>query len=179
MRADSVAKRYAQAIFELATENGDYDAWARDLESIATVFGDADVAAVLKSVRVPSRDKEALLDRLLADVRPLGKNLARILVANGRIDHAAAIRDAYRERLDAQRGIVHADVTSAVPLSEEERRELLSRLSSMTGATVDLRSRVDPSILGGLIVRIGDRLIDGSTRAKLVALRKQLRGVPS
>jgi F-type H+-transporting ATPase subunit delta len=179
MRVDGVARRYAQAVFELARESGNFDQWTRDLDAIAAIMSDAAVAPVLESERVRDADKVALIEQLLAGVSPLGLNLARLLVSNGRVDHAESIRDEFKSLLDTQRGIVHAHVTTAVPIGDEERALLVSRLSQMTGGQVTLQSEVNPEILGGLVVRIGDRLIDGSVRAKLKTLRRQLEGVAS
>lgn len=176
MRRDGVAKRYAAAVFELAREQGDFDEWASELDTLATVLSNPEVEAVLANTRVRSQEKDALLRHLLAGLRPAAINLARLLVANRRVSYAPAIRDAYRAKLDEQRGIVHARVTTAVPLSEQEKERLADRLAEITGGRVELEAAVDPAILGGLIVRIGDRLIDGSTRAKLLALRRRLQG---
>jgi F-type H+-transporting ATPase subunit delta len=179
MRVDRVARRYAQAVFELAQENGDFDAWARDLDRIASVMAQPEVASILRSERVRGADKTALLEQLLSGVRPTSLNLARVLIANDRVDYAPAIRDAFQAMLDARRGVVHARVTSAVPLADAEKAQLSNKLAAMTGGQVDLQTEVNPDLIGGLVVRIGDRLIDGSVRAKLVALRRQLEGVAS
>jgi F-type H+-transporting ATPase subunit delta len=116
---------------------------------------------------------------LLSGVRPTSLNLARVLIANDRVDYAPAIRDFFQAMLDARRGVVHARVTSAVPLADAEKAQLSNKLAAMTGGQVDLQTEVNPDLIGGLVVRIGDRLIDGSVRAKLVALRRQLEGVAS
>jgi len=180
MRVDGVARRYAQAVFELARESGDLDKWSRDLDAVAAIMSDPEIAPILKSERVRDSEKIGLLEQLLAGVSPQGLNLARLLVKNSRVDYAEAIRLGFNAMLDSQRGIIHAGVTSAVPLGDEEKSQLISHLSEMTGgAQVDLKTNVDPAILGGIIVRIGDRLIDGSVRAKLTTLRRQLEGVPS
>lgn len=175
-RADIVAKRYAEAVFDLARERGDFEAWAQELDAIATLMSDPEAAAILSSVRVRPEAKAVFLERSLPGLRPEALSLARLLVANRRVAQAAAIRDLYRALWDEHRGIIHAQAVTAVPLDEEEKGRLTRRLADMTGKQVVLETKTDPSILGGLIVRIGDRVIDGSTRTKLLALRKRMEG---
>jgi F-type H+-transporting ATPase subunit delta len=84
----------------------------------------------------------------------------------------------FGEMLDEHTGVARAQVVSAVPLSDEERSAVIDRLRSMTGAQdIRLEGVIDPSIIGGLIVRVGDQLIDGSTRSRLIQLRRQLAGI--
>ncbi|MHB8377115.1 MAG: F0F1 ATP synthase subunit delta, partial [Dehalococcoidia bacterium] len=82
----------------------------------------------------------------------------------------------FGEQVDERRGIAHALVTTAVPLSDDERGAVAARLSAITGKTVDVVPVVDPAIIGGVVARIGDQLIDGSTRTRLKALRRSLEG---
>ena len=102
-------------------------------------------------------------------------NLARILVHRGRTALAAQIAEAFQELADAARGIAHAEVTTAVPLSEGEAKAVAEKLAEITGKQVVVQTRVDEGIIGGLVARIGDRLIDGSTRSRLAALRCRLQ----
>jgi F0F1-type ATP synthase delta subunit len=89
---------------------------------------------------------------------------------------AAQIAEEFRVLLDEQRGIAWAEVLTAIPLDEEQKRRVAARLGEVTGKQVNVDAAVDPSILGGLIARIGDTLIDGSTRSRLLALKKELMG---
>ena len=174
----TAARRYAEAIFELGDESRALEQWQEDLQVLAEVAGDGGVVAALESVKPPLEDRLALLDRALAGMSPLTRNLARLLVSRGRFSLLPQIASVYEEMLDARNNVVRAQVTSAVPLSEDERRDVVERVRALTGASdVRLEARVDPAIIGGLILRIGDRLIDGSTRARLVQLRRRLAGV--
>ncbi|MGI8551182.1 MAG: ATP synthase F1 subunit delta, partial [Dehalococcoidia bacterium] len=121
-------------------------------------------------------DKEALIDTGLADVGPEVRNLGRLLVTRGRANLAVQILSIYSERLDQARGIVHARITTAVPLSPEEEAAVRERLLRLTGQQVSIETAVDPAIIGGIIVRIGDQLIDGSARARLQQLKRRLAG---
>ena len=171
------ANRYAEAVFELASQSGSADAWARDLQTIAEFVADADVRGLLASGKVPRGEKLRLLSAALeSKITPQAWNLVRILEQRGKTDLAPEILRGFLERYDAQRGVAHAIVTTAVPLSDEERRAVAARLSSITGKQVDVTTLVDESIIGGLVARIGDELIDGSTKSRLVALKRRLEG---
>jgi len=170
----AAAKRYAEAVLQLAKEKGRLEEWAEQLDFIARVLGHPEVAEALDNARLPVAQKLRILEEYLVGLDPLVLNLAKLLVARGRAHLAGDIAEAYRELVDEERGIVHAHVTTAVPLSEEEKQALVRRLEEATGRKVVLHDQVDEGIIGGMVIRIGDRLIDGSTRSQLMALRRQL-----
>jgi F-type H+-transporting ATPase subunit delta len=171
------ARRYAEAVFDLATEANTLDAWAADLRAIADFAGEPDVAGILASGRVPREERRRLLEAALAgQVSPLAMNLVRLLNERGKIQIARDVQRVYQEMLDERRGLAHATVTTAVALADDERREIASRLSALTGKQVDVTPVVDESIIGGVVARIGDQLIDGSTRTRLLALKRRLEG---
>ena len=103
-------------------------------------------------------------------------NLGRWLEQRGKVARAGEIRVALQSMLAERRGVANAVVTTAVRMAENERAEVATRLSSMTGKLVDVTSVVDASIIGGIIARIGDQLVDGSTRSRLAALKRSLEG---
>jgi F-type H+-transporting ATPase subunit delta len=169
------ARRYAEAIFEIALDNESFVQWSGHLQTIADFAGEADVAALLASNRVPRDQKMRLLTAGLdGEISPLAMNLVRILEDKGKLHLARDIQIVFQEKVDEARGIAHAVVTTAVPLSDDERNAIASRLSSVTGKQVNITPVVDQAIIGGLVARIGDQLIDGSTRTKLRALKRQL-----
>lgn len=178
MPARSVsARRYAEAIFDLAVETETLDEWSHDLRTIVDFVGERDVATVLSSGRVPRSEKERLLEAgLRSNVGPLAMNLVRLLNEREKIMQARDIQQVFQERVDAHRGIAHAVVTTAVPLTEDGQRAVVERLSAITGKRVDITTNVDESIIGGMVARIGDQLIDGSTRTRLQALKRSLEG---
>src|SRR5207253_11455529 len=102
-------------------------------------------------------------------------NLAKLLLRKNRTALAPAIATVFREMADAERGIAHAKVKTAVPLDDAERQALERRLSSLVGRSVEMQLEVDPSILGGIVARIGDEVIDGSAKGKLIQLRRRLQ----
>jgi F-type H+-transporting ATPase subunit delta len=143
---------------------------------MADAVGESEFLAVLESPKIKIEEKSRLLSQVLADISPLALNLALFLVARASIGVIGEIAAEYQRLLDAYRGIQTADVTTAVSLDERDKRELDEKLSSLVGAKVMLKSEVDPGILGGIIARVGGKLLDGSTRSKLIALKKELVG---
>ena len=175
----TAARRYAEAVFELGEEGNSLDQWREELGLLAEVAGDAGALRVLENEKSPLADRVALLDRALTGMSPLARNLARLLLSRGRFNLLPEINRIFEEMMDERNGIVRARVTTAVPLDAAEQRAIADRLRAMTGARdVRLQSIVDPSIIGGLVARVGDQLIDGSTRSRLVLLKRQLAGAP-
>jgi F-type H+-transporting ATPase subunit delta len=172
----SGAGRYAQAVFELAQAENREDRWDEELGLLAEVFGEASTQNFFLNPSVPSNEKETLIQRALASTSEECRNLARLLVSKGRPRLAGAIHDAYKSRLDDARGIVHAVVTTAVPIEDADLAAIQEKLTGMTGRQVKMEPVIDPSIIGGIVVRIGDKLIDGSTRGRLIQLKRRLAG---
>lgn len=174
MQESGVAKRYARAAFELALESNDLDGWLSDLKVAAETMQEPQVAAVLHSMKTPRTDKRQLIARLLARLRPLVLNLVLLLITKDRKDIVGAIVREYEALVRVHRGIEVAEVVTAVPVDEGEKAALVERLSRLTGKQIILRTRVDPQILGGLVARIGDKVMDGSLRERLSLLRRNL-----
>ena len=170
------AKRYAQAVFEIALERKELDRWQSDLRKIASLGEEAIVVAFLESPKFHFDDKARLLSKWLGDINPLALNLVYLLVARGRLGMVGDIAGEYQRLLDNYRGIEPAEVTTAIPLGDEDKLRLGERLSAIVGKKVVLKSEVDSSLIGGIIARIGGKLLDGSTRSKLEALKGELVG---
>jgi len=170
------SRRYSQAVFEIALEKQELDSWQSDLKKIASLSEDATFIALLQSPRLRFEDKAKLLAELLSDINPLALNLVYLLVARGRLDTAGEIADEYQQLLDSYRGIAQAEVTTAMPLSDEDRLKLARRLGAIVGKEVVLKSEVDSGLIGGIVVRIGGKLVDGSTHSQLQTLKRELVG---
>ncbi len=168
------ARRHAQAIFDIAKEQGTLDNWGQDLQDIAAGFGDPTVALALESPRIPLAQKMDVVRRSLTGISPLALNLAQLLVVKGRARLGPAIADEYQRLLDASRGIERADVTTAVPLEGQQVTQIGQRLAQLRGMQVSVSHQVDPAIVGGIVARIGDKLINGSVRSRLVDLKRRL-----
>jgi F-type H+-transporting ATPase subunit delta len=149
------------------------------LTAMAALFGNADAEAFFENSRVSPAEKAQLVEKALAGSDPQVLNLARLLLRRGKTSLGPQVKEAFQELSDEAKGIHHATVTSAVPLSSDDVSAVTRRLTEITGGSVVVSTEVDESILGGLVVRIGDRLIDGSTKSKLVALKQQLAGARS
>ncbi len=176
MLRDPAAKRYAQASFELARDRDELEVWERDLRALADALASPEALAFVASRQVNRAAKEAFLRQAAGEPAPLVWNLVQLLTAKGRLALLPQIAEQFQALLDEHRGIAHAEVVTAVAMSDEERQALARRLSELTGKQVLVEAQEEPEILGGLIARIGDRLIDGSTRSKLLALKRQLAG---
>ena len=168
------AKRYAQAIFALALEAGQPDQWATDLQVVVEVLQEEDFTALLKHADVPQSAKAQTVDTVLQEIHPLVRNLVHLLVNKGLLDLVVEVQQAYADLLDDHRGRQRVEVKSAVPLDDGELERITQFVSSLIQKEVVVSTQVDESILGGIVVQIGDRLLDGSTRARLDALRQRL-----
>jgi F-type H+-transporting ATPase subunit delta len=168
------AKRHAQAVFQLALQNNEVEKWRAELITIATALSDPQLQAILENPKVRISDKEQLINRCLPGLSQLALNFAYLLVTKQRLGILTQIVAEYERMADAHRGLEHAKVTTAIPIDESEQKMLEERMAAITKKQVVLTSEVDPAIVGGFVARIGDRLIDGSTTAKLEALKKKL-----
>ncbi|MEZ4495971.1 MAG: F0F1 ATP synthase subunit delta [Thermomicrobiales bacterium] len=174
--ASGVAKRYAQAVFSLAKEQGTLGQWQSDLALLNDVASNAEVSAFLKNPTTDGKQKAALLETVLENGggQAQAKNLARLLVEKQRLDIIPELYELFEESMLAEQGIVYADVTTAEPLSEAGQTIVQEKLSELIGKQVRLRTKVDPSIIGGIIALVGDQLIDGSVINQLRQLRERL-----
>jgi len=170
------AKRYAQAVFEIALETKEPDKWQSDLSELISLLGDAELVAFLENPKVHLADKGKLLTERLKDMNPLALNLVLLLVAKGRLRILGEIVEEYERLLNSYRGIEPAEVITAISLDEEEKQKLTEHLSAIVGKKVVLKPEVDPGVIGGFVARVGGKLLDGSISGKLMALRKELAG---
>lgn len=172
--ARAAARRHAQAAFEIALERKELEVWRGDLERLSEAVQDPLLFTFLESPRIRFNEKERILSQGLEGLNPLVMNLALLLVSRGRLGLVADMVLEYGRLVDEHRGIAHAEVTTAVPLESEEKDKLVRRLGVLVGREIVLTTRVAPAIIGGLVARVGDKLIDGSTKSRLLALRESL-----
>ena len=170
------AKRYSQAVFELAEENNEIDIWQNELQNIARLAADNDFASVMQNPKYHYTDKTKLLQGQLKDINKMALNLANLLISKGMFSLITDIYSEYQSLVDKSRKIETAEVTTAVQLSESDKTKLAEHFSNLTGNRVIIKEQVNPSIIGGLVVKLGGKLIDGSTRSQLRALRNDLQG---
>ena len=175
MANSTYAKRYSQAVFRIALESKELTRWQSDLRKIASLVKDDAFFALLENPEISFDNKAKVLSERLGDINPLALKLVSLLVSKNRLGMIGDIADEYQRLVDNYRGIEGAEVaevTTAIPLDDEDKLRLAQRLTSLVGKPVVLKPKVDSSLIGGIIIRVGDKLIDGSIRSKLVALKR-------
>jgi len=172
----SVARRYARALFDTANRAGSVEQVEEDLKGVYDVMQAAPrLERVLRAPTISSQRKRELLTQTFQSrVSPLTLRFLILLVDRRREDILKDVYGEYRRLADAYRNMLPVEVTAAVPLTDEERDTLVSGLSRRTGKRVTVRISIHPEIMGGLILRLGDTVIDGSVRTRLSQLREQL-----
>jgi F-type H+-transporting ATPase subunit delta len=173
-RASSIARRYAEAYFELAQQAGDVAGWRAELAAVAEALGNQEVAQALSNPRLTLAERVRLGLQLLDGVSTPARNLARLLIERRRIGLTGEILAHYDVLADQASGVVRAEVVTALRVDAQLEREIADALSTRLGKQVQTVVRTDPSIIGGLVVRIGDRVIDDSVRTHLQQLQAAL-----
>ena len=168
-------KRYAQAIFQLAVQQDQVDQWAGDLGSISQVLQDEEFSSFLEHAQVPLSEKNRSIEAVFPETNPLVRNLVALLISRG---SAKLIRDvhlSYSQLVDEHLGRQRVEVTSAVSLDPAEVERISRFVSELIQMEVVVSTEVDETILGGVIIQVGDQLLDGSVRSRLEGLRRQVR----
>ena len=174
-----LAGRYASAVFDLAREQNVIDAVSADLGAVAAMIGSSkDLARFVQAPVFSSDMQKKGMDALLAKIgaNTLTKNFVLLLASKRRLSALADIIRSFEALVAAQKGEVQASVTSARALSDAETNALKAALKAKLGREPRLQSKVDPSLLGGLVVKVGSRMIDSSLRTKLNGIRIAMRG---
>jgi F-type H+-transporting ATPase subunit delta len=176
--ARSTARRYAEAAFEIAERDDSMEAWLAALAVANERLTSPEVLRLLANPSVPTASRIQALDRIVGDeVSGAPRNLFALMVRRGRFE---TLPDVIREftRLHRLReGIVEATVTTAAALDTTEIKALQERLVDLTGRKIELQQHVDPELLGGIQVRVGDQLIDGSVRGRLERMRSDFNNI--
>ena len=172
---DVAGRRYALAIMQFVAADPDSAAaWEDAVDGLEALTARPAYVVALQGDGVTDEDFQAIVRRVVPEIGQLQLNLLRLLRRKSRLALGASIASYVRELLDERRGIVRAQVRTAVEIDEERRQWFASQLGELTGKQVEVEAEVDPDLIGGAVVRIGDRLIDGSARSRLRALRAQL-----
>ena len=180
MTVNAYARRYAQAIFRMALEQKDLNRWQSDLRKVAAMMKDSALLSLISNPTITGEEKTKTLTQRLGDVNPLAIKLVLLLSAKGKLAALDDIAEEYQTLVDNYRGVEGteiAEITTAIPLDNDYQLKIAQRITDIVGKPVLLRPKVDPAIIGGIIIRVGDKLIDGSIRSKLAALKKDLGGV--
>lgn len=176
---EGVAGRYASALFDLAKENAKVAEIESDLEKFQRLLDiSADLKTMVRSPVISSEDQTRALSAILekAQIGGLTANFLKLIAGNRRLFAVSGMIQAFRAQAARARGEMAAEVTSAVALSEAQITALKATLKESIGKDVTLNSRIDPSLLGGLVVKVGSRMIDSSLKTKLQNLKVTLSG---
>lgn len=175
----SLAGRYAAALYDLAGEQGVVTAVETDLDTLAAAVREsADLAALIKNPEVSREAAAKAVDAVAEYLKLSGltRNFLGVLAANRRLAALPDVVRAFTAIAAAARGEVTAEVTTAHPLDEAQLAQLAEKLKVREGRSVTVKAHVDPAILGGLVVKIGSRMIDGSIRTRLNSLAQAMKG---
>ena len=167
-------RRYALAVMEIARADGSLDEWQTALDTLEALTERRQFVEALQADGVTDQQFGNVVRQTQDGIGAKQLNLFRLLRSKGRMSLGPSIASFYRELLDDERNVVRATVRTAVELDDERQSSLERRLAEQTGKQVALETIVDASILGGMTVRIGDRLFDASTRTRLQNLRRDL-----
>jgi F-type H+-transporting ATPase subunit delta len=174
----SIARRYAAALFDVVQKAGQADRAGDELKSIAQLIeGHSELSRVLAAPSVPPHIKKQILSEVLkaaGSTSPEVTRLVLMLADRARLSALAELQSAYAERLLTEKKIVPAQVVTAAPLSDASRAALKKALGAATGQDVTMTERVDPSIVGGVVARVGSVVFDGSVASQLDKLRQKL-----
>jgi F-type H+-transporting ATPase subunit delta len=173
--ATAVARRYAAAFFAVAQADKAIDRRGDDLARAVETLSNQEVVAALRNPRLDVADRVRLALELIDGVGDNTKNLVRLLVEHGRIAVLPDVLSQYRVLADRASGVVRAQVTTAVAISAAARKRIADALRERFGAEVQVEHREDPRIIAGLVLRVGDRVIDNSIRTHLQQLQASLQ----
>lgn len=174
MPVTTSAKRYAQAIFEIALESDKLKDWQSNLVRVSKLVEDKEFIELAENPKVHFDLKQKLIQEKLGKTNAMVLNLVYLLVSKGKLGTAGQISDEYNRLVNEHYGIKKAEVTTAVPLDKAESEKLHRRLEELVGKKVTMNLQVNPDILGGFVARIDDSMLDGSIRNRLETLKKRL-----
>lgn len=179
MLRGAVGARYAEALYEIAKREKAVDTIEQELQAVdAIIRENRDLQKILYHPRVTPEDKKSLLSDLLSGkISAVTMEFLKLLVERQREQFLSDIVSYYTNLANKARNVAEAGVSSAVDLTAEEKQLLADLLNKLTGKKVETSYKVDPSLIGGIVVRIGDRVIDGSIRTRLTTLREHLRQI--
>ena len=178
MITSEIAKRYAQALFDIAAEENKYEEYYRELKQFSAVLKDNESLNEFFANPVFDRDeKKAVLEEILVKtaMTSITSNFLKLLVSKGRIGHIEEIKDCFEELMDGVLKKVRVLVKSAFPVNDDLKSSLRRKLEELTKKDVEMIIEEDRSLIGGIVVKIGDTLYDGSIKSQLNTIRELLR----
>lgn len=175
MSEEQVARVYGQALFDAARDARVVDQVGRELGDVAAALAaSASLRSVLADPQIDTDAKSRVLAEITRGGQQLVVNTLQLMLERGRLGVLPELHRVYDDLAAQEEGAVEVEVVSAMELSADTEKEIAARVQEATGRRVDLARRVDPSILGGLVLRIGDVIVDGSVKARISQLRRRL-----
>ncbi len=173
--ATTIARPYAEAVFALAKEDGTLDQWSEMLDFVASLMQDGTMQRLVNEpAQVNSQISELIIgiggDKLTQEEQ----NLVRLLAENGRLQIASEIARRYESLKNRERGVLDVDVTTAFPLDEAQQQSIAAVLKSKLGRDIRITSSEEPALIGGVVIRAGDLVIDSSVQGQLTKLANEL-----
>ncbi|MBL4901954.1 F0F1 ATP synthase subunit delta [Desulfotalea psychrophila] len=179
MKQIILARRYAKALFAVGKDDGKFEEYNDALQGLNEVYAlDASLADSLTNPLYPMDVREKVMKGIVASmgVDKVMSNFFNLLVEKKRADVLPDIAEEYQVMVDEEKNISHGSVVSAVKLSKELQAKVQATLEKLTGKTVELTTSVDPTIIGGIIAKVGDLELDGSIRTQLASLKDSIKG---
>jgi F-type H+-transporting ATPase subunit delta len=172
---EEIAAVYARSLFEVAKDSDKLDDIRAQLGEFADALADShELQVFFFSPYFSTQEKEEGLDKMLDGADPVFENFLKLLIENHRMPVLFRVRRAYEDRWREENKLLPVQITSAVELDESTVKELGDRIAEQTGRKIDLAAEVEPDILGGIVVRVGNSVLDASVRNRLEQLRKQV-----
>lgn len=178
MSGNIVARRYAKALFALGVKDKAADTFGKDLSDLAECMDKSeDLSKLIRSPSFGAQEKKAVLGELVAKmgIAPTTANFLALLADKGRLAALPDIQQVYAELLDEAQGVVRGKLTTATKLSSARRKDILAKLEQRTGKKLVLGYAEDKAILGGIVLKVGDKVLDASLRAQLKLLKEQIK----
>jgi len=173
--ATTIARPYAEAVFALAKESGTLDQWSEMLEFVASLMQDSTIQRLVNDpVQIRSQITELIIDIGGGKLTAEEQNLVRLLAENGRLEIVSEIAQRYEALKNREMGVLDVDVTSAFPLDEAQQQSIATVLKSKLGRDVRITSSEEPALIGGVVIRAGDLVIDSSVQGQLNKLANEL-----
>ncbi|HEY6332555.1 MAG TPA: ATP synthase F1 subunit delta [Blastocatellia bacterium] len=178
MSAVAVARRYAEALADVALANKQADVVGQELGELAELFKPgSELNALFANPIISQADKRKVLDIIVERTHPTRTtvNLLKLLLQHYRLHNLSVLEEQYRRELNEREGIVRADVTTAGPIGAGEQEKLKQQLQILTGKSIQLEFKTDPALIGGAVTRIGSVIYDGSIRTQLDTIKSRLK----
>ena len=177
-RALPSAKRYAQAVFDIAQASDSIQEWDEQLSMLAQASNIPEFASLMQAPEIKPEERSETLELVIPSLSDGTRNLLMLIAKRGAVKVLPQVYSRFRELSDGAQGVVRVQVTSAIELTDADQKRITEQLATSLGKEVRITTAVKPELLGGLVIRVGDRVVDGSAQQRLQALKGTLaRGI--